>query len=56
MAEKIGFVGVGRMGSNMARRLKECGYEIAAVYDVNPAVAQELAQELASLAVTDLKR
>ncbi|PYI87127.1 MAG: hypothetical protein DME26_07145, partial [Verrucomicrobia bacterium] len=26
MAEKIGFVGVGRMGSNMARRLKECGY------------------------------
>ena len=31
MTEKIGFVGVGRMGANMARRLKECGYEIAAV-------------------------
>ena len=30
MPEKIGFVGVGRMGSNMARRLKDCGYEIAA--------------------------
>lgn len=28
MPEKIGFVGVGRMGANMARRLKECGYEI----------------------------
>ena len=46
MAEKVGFVGVGRMGSNMARRLKECGYEIAAVYDVNTAGAQTLAQEL----------
>ena len=40
MAEKIGFVGVGRMGSNMARRLKESGYEIAAVYDVNAAAAE----------------
>ena len=40
MAEKIGFVGVGRMGSNMARRLKECGYEIGAVYDVNAVAAQ----------------
>src|SRR5712671_4309117 len=46
MAEKIGFVGVGRMGSNMARRLKECGYEIGAVYDVNAVAAQALAQEL----------
>jgi 3-hydroxyisobutyrate dehydrogenase len=46
MAEKIGFVGVGRMGGNMARRLKECGYEIAAVYDVNTEAAQGLAQEL----------
>ena len=46
MAEKIGFVGVGRMGGNMARRLKECGYEIATVYDVNTAAAQGLAQKL----------
>ena len=45
MPEKIGFVGVGRMGSNMARRLKECGYEIAAVYDANTGAAQTLAQE-----------
>src|SRR5437667_1300779 len=56
MAEKIGFVGVGRMGSNMARRLKECGYEIAAIYDVNSAGAQALAQELGSQAVEDLKQ
>src|ERR1039457_7150686 len=46
MAEKIGFVGVGRMGGNMARRLKECGYEIATVYDVNTEAAQGLASEL----------
>src|ERR1035438_3976684 len=46
MAEKIGFIGVGRMGGNMARRLKECGYEIATVYDVNTEAAQGLAQEL----------
>src|SRR5436190_6204005 len=56
MAEKIGFVGVGRMGSNMARRLKESGYEIAAVYDVNTAGAQALAQELGAQAVQELKQ
>ena len=48
MADRIGFVGVGRMGSNMARRLKEQGYEVTAVYDVNAAGAQALAQELAA--------
>jgi len=56
MAEKIGFVGVGRMGSNMARRLKESGYEIAAVYDVNTAAAQALAQELGCPAAEQLKQ
>jgi 3-hydroxyisobutyrate dehydrogenase len=56
MAEKIGFVGVGRMGSNMARRLKDCGYEIAAVHDLNSATAQVLAGELGSQGVTELKQ
>lgn len=56
MAEKIGFVGVGRMGSNMARRLKECSYEVAAVYDVNTAAAQALAQELGCPACPQLKQ
>jgi 3-hydroxyisobutyrate dehydrogenase len=46
MNEKIGFVGVGRMGANMARRLKDCGYRIAAVHDVNAAGAAALAREL----------
>ena len=56
MSEKVGFVGVGRMGSNMARRLKECGYEIAAVYDVNPGAAQALAEEVGAQAATELKQ
>lgn len=56
MPEKIGFVGVGRMGANMARRLKECGYEIAAVYDSNAEAAQKLAQELNTQAVPELKQ
>ncbi len=56
MAEKIGFVGVGRMGSNMARRLKEVGYPIAAVYDVNAAAAQSLAVELGCEPCADLKQ
>ena len=56
MTEKIGFIGVGRMGSNMARRLKECGYDIAAVYDVNAAGAQALAQELGAQATQELKQ
>lgn len=46
MPERIGFVGVGRMGSNMARRLKDVGYPISAVYDNRGKVAKELAQEL----------
>ena len=46
MAKKIGFVGVGRMGANMARRLNDCGYKIAAIYDVNRNAAEALAHEL----------
>lgn len=46
MAEKIAFVGVGRMGANMARRIKEQGCPVTAVYDTHPPLAQSLAQEL----------
>ena len=42
----IGFVGVGRMGANMARRLKEVGYSIVAVYDARPETAAGVATEL----------
>ena len=56
MPQKIGLVGVGRMGANMARRLKECGFEIAALYDVNTSAAQTLAQELSTIATDDLRQ
>jgi 3-hydroxyisobutyrate dehydrogenase len=54
MAGRIGFVGVGRMGANMARRLKDAGYPVVAVYDVRAESAQALAQELGSRAATRL--
>ena len=46
MTCRIGFVGVGRMGSNMARRLKDKGYNITAVQDRHALLAKSLAQEL----------
>ena len=55
MTDRIGFVGVGRMGANMARRLKDCGLTIAAVYDINAPTAQALAQELGAVAADQLK-
>lgn len=54
MAERIGFVGVGRMGANMARRLKECGYPVTAVYDINRDTAQALAKEIGAQACAAL--
>ncbi|HET7624770.1 MAG TPA: NAD(P)-dependent oxidoreductase [Verrucomicrobiae bacterium] len=52
---KIGFVGVGRMGSNMARRLKDCGFEIGAVFDANTGAAEALARELETTAAAELR-
>lgn len=49
---RIGFVGVGRMGANMARRLKDKGYVIAAVHDRHTTAAESLAQELSCEAAT----
>ncbi|MBO9541414.1 NAD(P)-dependent oxidoreductase [bacterium] len=50
MATSIGFVGVGRMGANMARRLKDCGYAIAAVHDLHHDAVRALAAELGAKA------
>jgi 3-hydroxyisobutyrate dehydrogenase-like beta-hydroxyacid dehydrogenase len=50
--KRIGVVGVGRMGANMARRLKDKGYDIAAVHDRHAAAAETLAQELSCEATT----
>jgi len=46
MNEKIAFVGVGRMGGNMARRLKDCAYPVTVVYDAHAPAAAALAAEL----------
>ena len=50
----IGFVGVGRMGANMARRLRDRSFHVTAVYDTNRAAATSLAQELGCAASQDL--
>lgn len=42
------------MGANMARRLRECGYEVAALYDMDTARSQTLAQELGCQAAAQL--
>jgi len=52
--KRIGFVGLGRMGANMARNLKDKGYQISTVYDINKSVASSLADELGSHAATSL--
>ena len=51
---KIGFVGLGRMGANMARHLKDEGYTLCPVYDIIPDVASSLASELDTTAVQKL--
>lgn len=50
----IGFVGVGRMGANMARRLHACGERVVAVADAHGQAAQALAAEIGATATTDL--
>ena len=49
MSQKIAFVGVGRMGANMARRLKDCNFSVTAVYDAHAPSAATLAAELGTL-------
>ena len=50
----LGFVGVGRMGANMARRAKDRGYQVTAVYDANRKAATDLAGEIGAAACQDL--
>ena len=54
MSQKIGMVGVGRMGANMARRLKDCGHEVSVVQDIHAPAAEELATELGCTATPNL--
>lgn len=52
--KKIGFVGLGRMGGNMARCLNDKGYNVSAVFDINETVSSELAAEIGSTAYNKL--
>jgi 3-hydroxyisobutyrate dehydrogenase len=54
MNPTIAFVGTGRMGGNMARRLKDCGFNVTAVYDAHAPIAAELAKEIGATACTTL--
>ncbi|HSE57172.1 MAG TPA: NAD(P)-dependent oxidoreductase [Nitrospiraceae bacterium] len=52
----IGVVGIGRMGANMARRLKDRRFSLTAVYDTDPAKANSLARELGCESVSSSGR
>jgi len=55
-SERIGIVGLGRMGANIARRLKDVGYKIAAIYDIRPDVTKEIAAEVGAEGCPTLSR
>lgn len=52
--KKTAFVGLGRMGGNMARCLHDKGYNISAVYDIDNTVASSLAREVGATAYPQL--
>lgn len=52
--ERIAVVGTGRMGANMARRLKDVGYQVTALYDVNADLARSLSEEIGAKAYRSL--
>jgi 3-hydroxyisobutyrate dehydrogenase len=51
---RVGFVGAGRMGANMALRLHDLGYPISTIYDLYAPAAQKTAQETGAKAVSKL--
>ena len=46
----VSFIGLGRMGANMARHLNDSGYAVASVYDIHPETTTKLAAELGATA------
>ena len=50
----IGFVGIGRMGGNMARRLQDRGFHVTTLFDTNRAAVTELAAEIGATACPTL--
>src|SRR5262249_42958596 len=53
---KVGIVGTGRMGANIAQRLKDVGYDVVALYDARPEAAVETAKLTGGEATTSLAR
>ena len=53
---KIGVVGVGRMGANIARHLNDEGFQVVVVYDVAGERAKELADEIDATAASELSK
>jgi 3-hydroxyisobutyrate dehydrogenase len=53
-ADRIGIVGTGRMGANIAQRLHEVGYTIAALYDVREQAAHDTAAQTGGQVCTHL--
>ena len=54
--QRVGIVGTGRMGANIAQRLKDVGYTISALYDVRPEAARETATLTGGEATASLAR
>ncbi|MEX1119501.1 MAG: NAD(P)-dependent oxidoreductase [Terrimicrobiaceae bacterium] len=54
MTQTIAIVGVGRMGANMARRLKSLNFSVTAVYDSYRESAESLAREIGAKAPATL--
>lgn len=52
--KKIGIIGLGRMGANMARRLHDCGYQVTHLYDINRQLTESLASEIKAQAADSL--
>ena len=52
----VGVVGVGRMGAGIALRLHECGYRIAAVFDVYAPSAEAVAKVTGAAICTELAK
>ena len=53
---RVGIVGTGRMGANIAQRLKDVGYAIAALYDARPEAAAQTAELVGGEATPSLAR
>ena len=56
MSQKIGFVGLGRMGANMARRLNDEGLNVSVVFDIQKKIANALAKEIGATATASLAK